>query len=433
MKNKILLIILSLVFSLQACEDHFGDVNVNPNSPVKVPPGTLLPSVESILNYAVWGDLSRFSSIYTGQVDGVDRQFAAFQEYIFRGNDVDAYWNNMYANGLTNIQELRKSAGDPSVNSAYHGVANVLEAYTILTLTDYFGDIPYSEAVNAKGDGNLQPIFDSQESVYSAAIELLNKSLALLDGPNALKPGADDIVYKGDLAKWKKFANATLARAYLHLSKRDQSNYAKALSAANASFTSFDDEPKFNYEASKGSPWHQFNDQRAGSFEPGDSYIELMNSLEDPRVAIFGTTLNASHPFLTVTAAMPFISYTEIQFIKAECALKTNDANAQTMYADAVKTSFDQLGLTSDYDAYFNANGVNTVSLENIITQKYIANFLSSENFNDWRRTGLPDLKPNTGTEIPRRFPYPQTETDYNVNCPKPDQVTIFSRVWWDI
>lgn len=434
MKNKFLILLFGLLFSLSSCEDYFGDVNVNPNSPTTVPPSTILPVIESILNYSVWGDLSRFSSIITGQVDGVDRQFASYNEYIIRGNDLDAFWNNMYSNALTDIGQLRIVAGSPSENSAYHGIANILEAYTILTITDYFGDVPFSEAVNKNLDGNIQPKYDSQESIYIAAIALLNESLTLLDGTNLLTPGADDLIYKGDLTKWKKFANAILARAYLHLGERDITNYQRAFDAASASFTSHADNPQFSYEESKASPWNQFLNQRAGSFEPGSFYVSLMESLNDPRISKFGATLDAAHPILTPTAGLPFISYTEIQFILAECAFRLNLADAESNYINAITSSFTQYGYSDSLLTEYLAQAtVNDLSLQNIITQKYIANFMSPENFSDWRRTGFPELSPKSGSQIPRRLPYPQTETDYNFNTPKPTDVNIFDRVWWDV
>jgi hypothetical protein len=67
------------------------------------------------------------------------------------------------------------------------------------------------------------------------------------------------------------------------------------------------------------------------------------------------------------------------------------------------------------------------------MTQKYIAMFLDPEAFADWRRTGIPSLTPNTGSQIPRRLPYPETEVLYNQNCPKPSVINIFTRVWWDL
>ncbi len=76
--------------------------------------------------------------------------------------------------------------------------------------------------------------------------------------------------------------------------------------------------------------------------------------------------------------------------------------------------------------------GEGNLTLQNIIEQKYIAMYNDPEIFADWRRTGFPELTPNTGDMIPRRLPYPQTETVSNENTPSQADVTMFSRVWWD-
>ena len=67
------------------------------------------------------------------------------------------------------------------------------------------------------------------------------------------------------------------------------------------------------------------------------------------------------------------------------------------------------------------------------MTQKYIALYADPEVFNDWRRTGIPELDPNTGSQIPRRLPYAEQTILLNDNTPSPADLTIFSRVWWDV
>ena len=67
------------------------------------------------------------------------------------------------------------------------------------------------------------------------------------------------------------------------------------------------------------------------------------------------------------------------------------------------------------------------------MTQKYIAMFMDPEVFSDWRRTGIPELDPNTGANVPRRLPYAETAVLYNENTPSPADVTIYDRVDWDV
>jgi hypothetical protein len=125
--------------------------------------------------------------------------------------------------------------------------------------------------------------------------------------------------------------------------------------------------------------------------------------------------------------------------------MTSDNATAYTAYLEAIKSSFSEAllavsppdSVAKRYDEYIAQSSVGVgegnLSLNDIITQKWIALYTSPEVFNDWRRTNLPDLSPITGNEIPRKLPYPQSEIDSNPdNVPSPGDVTIFSRVWWD-
>jgi len=81
---------------------------------------------------------------------------------------------------------------------------------------------------------------------------------------------------------------------------------------------------------------------------------------------------------------------------------------------------------------YISDNYGTSVTMDDIMTEKYISMNTSPEAFNDWRRTGIPALTPITGAEVPRRLPYSEAEQFANGNIPSPAQISIFDRVWWD-
>jgi hypothetical protein len=95
----------------------------------------------------------------------------------------------------------------------------------------------------------------------------------------------------------------------------------------------------------------------------------------------------------------------------------------------------EKLGISNaNIITYLGSRGILTSgnALQLIMEEKSIANYLSIENFNDWRRTGYPAISkvPNALTDIPRRFLYPQSEMIAN---PQPVQsATLADRVWWD-
>ena len=132
-------------------------------------------------------------------------------------------------------------------------------------------------------------------------------------------------------------------------------------------------------------------------------------------------------------------TYTELMFMAAEAYNRTgNDAQATASLIAAVRANTDKYkGLSNDYDAavdaWFAAKeaawNATAPTLEEIMTQKWIALYLSPEAYVDYRRTGFPALTPVFGTEIPSRFPYPTDERLYNPNTPS---ATLTSKLWWD-
>jgi hypothetical protein len=226
------------------------------------------------------------------------------------------------------------------------------------------------------------------------------------------------------------------------LAKQDAGNYAKALAElAKGGFASSADDARFAFSAGGGggsegdAPWSQYNAQR-GDIVVGARYVGLLDSLRDPRKASYGAALDDKHPIFTPNQAVSILTYTEQKFIEAECKLKSvtpDAAGAKTAMLAGIASSFGDARVdTAKIAAYTAQASVNpaTVTMNQIAIQKYIALFTDPEAFNDWRRTGIPTLKPNLGSFVPRRFLYPQTELDLNKNAPKGTKLS--DRVGWD-
>lgn len=432
----ILLVCIALMTS--SCEKFFEDSNTNPNSPNKVPASVLLPTVQLSLAYVYWGDGARYLGLFSQHVTGASRQFVAYNNYSIVGNNVDNMWIGLiYPKVLNNIKEIRAVA-DPTTAHTYLGIADALEAYTLLFTTDCFGDIPYSEAL--QGLAVPQPKFDTQEQIFASIDSLLTSANAhFAKGASTVKPGADDLIYGGDVNKWKGFVGSLQARVNLRLAKRT-GNYQAVIDAlVAASITDGNDARlQFGAASTANDPWYQYNEQR-NDCVTGIRYKEILTNLNDPRNATYGAALNTSHPILLPNRAAPMLTYTETAFMAAEAAFRTgNMGPAHTAYLAAIKSSFKDAQMSDqDYTDYVAKPevdpGAANLTLDMIMTQKYIAMFTDPEAFADWRRTGIPSLTPNSGNQIPRRLPYPETETLYNNNCPDPTQVNLYTRVWWDV
>ncbi len=455
-KNKItaLFLGLALLLGVSSCEDYFGDINVNPNAPTDVPPGVLLPSVQVQLADLIGGDFSRFSSILVSHVRGVARQWSSIDNYSFivPSNFDNAWRYNVYAGILQDARILKEKAASIDGGANYYvAIADVLMAYTWMASTDVWNDMPYREAF--QGTDNLQPAFDSQEFIYSEIDKMLAEAISLLEAgdPGAVAPGGDDMFYGGNPEKWLKAAHAVAARAALHRALLDPNKYyADVLAHVAEGFTGIGDDMRLVYTTSPtaAAPWYRFNRDRTGDIQmsveekPSQLYL-IMEALGDPRLPVYSYDFTDfdNHPYFRADRAYPLITFCEQKFMEAEALVQTGGAAADIhdAFVAGIQASFDAMGMGGDAAAYIASvdPGEGNVTLEDVMTQKYIALYTEPEVYNDWRRTDIPTLTPNSGSTIPYRFPYPSSELILNLNTPKIDDLEAIldpaNKVWWDV
>lgn len=432
LKNiKSALIIFLITFSFVSCEDFFSEDNSNPNAPIDVPISAALPSIELTLVDASGGLFSLFNNMFVQQVEGVERQWESFNKYDIQPVRTNGIWAQIYENIIVELKVVNQKATDQGLNH-YLAIGKSIEAMTLMMTTDVFGDIPYTEA--GLGDSNSNPVFDSQETViYPAVKSLLEEALTLFNAaPGPISPGSDDVLYGGDVNKWKLAVHGMLARYYLHLGDN-----ANALAQAKMSFTSRADNLGYKYPGGlNANQWSGFNDVREGDMEFHPTLRGIMTGFNDvDRLGVLDNTFNNTHPYLTDDRREDLLTYREIQFIIAETS--TNATEKRTAYLNGIKASFDELGLTTaQYNSYVAQAsvdpGAGNLTMQDIMTQKYIAMFVQPEAFSDWRRTGIPALTPVAGNAVPRRWFYPENEYLFNTNAPARDPDLLFKRVAWD-
>ena len=444
-KTKIynILILFAFVALFSSCEKYFEDINIDPDNPAEVTPDVILPNAIVTLGYGIHGDMSRYTAMLVQQAEGRSRQWATYQTYQITETETDNWWRfNMYAGALNDLYLLNKLAEENNY-TLYAASAKTLLAYGLLVTSQLIGDIPYTEAF--QGADNLTPVFDSQQSIYAAIQQLITDAKAGFDaGAAPITPGDDDLLYKGDAAKWRKFANAISARAYVHLGKKDVANYSSALAAIDdGTFADASEDATFSFGvgATEAGPWFQFNQQRGDIGYLGTNLHTMMTANGDPRTSVYVDTSAATEEALGAwfnrpDAAFFFHSYVEVKFIEAEAAFQTGaKIRAAAAHNAGVLASLARYGVSDAAWETANANeDMASITLEKIMTQKHIAMFLDVEAFADWRRTGFPTLVavPGnvTGGVIPRRLPYPQSERLFNSgNVPS---AGITTSVWWD-
>lgn len=447
-KTCLYLVLVFTVTQVSCSKEIFTKSNDNPNAPSTVTPGNILPGVQTSLAYTQGGDIARYTCLLTQQSVGFSRQAAAYYTYVFTSTDFDTPWGNIFTSVLGNNRDLLQKA-DAAGYNVYGGIGRIITAYTLQVLVDEWGNLPYSQAF--QGDAQQHPAYDDQQALYDTIENLLDVAITKLSDPDpgGQTPGNEDMIYGGDASLWIKFAHAIKARLYIHQSKGDAAMAAKALDEAEQSFTSNDENAQFGFGTTEtfSNPVYQFNQQRA-DIDYGAGYLtDLLTSLEDPRLGLTTdptysdfSQVGVGSYYGDINGHVEFITYEEIEFLKAEATLRStgNYAEAQEYYEAGIRASMQKLGVSSaDENAYIVANGtlpVTNVSdaIAAVSTQEYIALYLNPEAFTLWRRTGAPDLTPVAGTNgIPRRFLYPQSE--YSLNGTNTPDATLYApKVFWD-
>lgn len=250
-----------ILFTVNACEEFLEGTNVNPNDPTSVSPQALLTPIELTLAYEYNANFSRWSGIFVQHVEGVARQQSGFNNYTFAGSNFETDWTNLYVDILQNLNIMISFSNENGYNH-YLGIGQILKAYSLMLITDYLNHIPNTEAL--QGLENLQPVYDTQADIFNEVHSLLNQArqnLNLSDGGLAV---TGDVIYSGNASSWIRATHAIQARAYLHQSLLNSSNYSEALKSINLAFSNNSEDMKFKFgnSATTAAPWYQSNRDR---------------------------------------------------------------------------------------------------------------------------------------------------------------------------
>ena len=219
MKNikyiKIIALFLAILVTVAACDNGFEELAENPNAPNEVPASFVLAGAQVDLSYQTSYQMGiNYLGLWVQH--HASGAYPDQDQYSPRLNDINVYWNNIYDNSMRDFKHiLERSTEDGNVNQ--RAVAMILTQYGFMSLTDVWGDIPYTQALQGS-DGILAPEFDSQEVVYNGIIAKLDEAVSLMDKARTDGFSTEDLIYGGDMAKWEKFANSLRLRAFIHLS-----------------------------------------------------------------------------------------------------------------------------------------------------------------------------------------------------------------------
>jgi hypothetical protein len=215
--NQLLLSLLLVISaSWQACND-FDELNTNPTKSSGVNPNSQLTYVQLL----TWGDwVSNYTyyaycSSFAQQLQG-EWNVTQYGGQYRRSNEILGHvWNRFYGLALKELVDIiDKTNGKPEQQNI-HSVARIFKAYYFMTLTDLYGDAPYFNAGKGYIENNVTPVYDKQEDIYKDILKELKEAEAGLNANGGTMTG--DIIHKGDIAKWKRFANSLRLRAAMRV------------------------------------------------------------------------------------------------------------------------------------------------------------------------------------------------------------------------
>ena len=468
------------VFALgmAGCED-FLDVNTNPNAPQEVTPNLYLPPMIHWLATSEAFD-GRFVGRYTqmwmlpsttpgGTPSTWDRH--GYDPTSDNGAQLwrDVYWNL----GQNLVDMMNRSRAEERWDAL--GVGYVLKAWGWYSLTSLHGEIIIKEAFTPD---KYTFGYDTQEYAYQTTLALLDTAITMrarTDGkvsPTYLAVG--DKLFNGDRARWTKYAYGLKARVLNHFANKASYKPADVIAAVDLSFTSTADEAIFAYPnvSTDNTDRNFWGTTRGniGSYRQTEFLVGLMNGTQfpnavDPRMTRMlspspdgqyrGLSINTGYGSVVSErpnnfwgvagtgappvgtpgrylfddrAKFPVMTYAELQFIKAEAALKMgNQAMARQAYLNGISAHIDFVNarntevanpaitqISAAEKAAFLAHpsiAPATITLSHIMSQKLIAQFGWSfiEAWMDQRRYHYTDLDPVSGTQVYRGFALPTT------------------------
>ena len=393
----------------------------DPNNPTVASTNQLFVGVQANTFGYYEGYVPMLVCMWMQQCAGINSRFVQTEgEYGITHGSLDFTFSSVYVGGgLVGIRIVEANA-DKAGDKLYKGIAEVHEAMMMMLTADSWGDIPYRDAVS----GNPLAAFDPQMQIYDDLLTLLDNAIADLNGAGP-GPGSVDLVYGGDKAKWIQAAHTLKARVYLHrVEKLGAGEYAKALAEAQLGISTPANDWLTQHSTANAerNVWQQF--QTTSGFGQdlvaGARLVNIMKAQNDPRLPdYYAQSPNGGYIGFDVTVGttdlntvsllrgtrqtdptfrQPIITYDENQLIIAEALFQASDVTGAASALNTVRARYSKPAIT-------------TPTLNDIMTEKYIALFQNPEVWNDYKRTCLPVLQPAVGKAvIPGRFLYGQTQ-----------------------
>lgn len=471
--------IVTMLVLLTSCNNNTEDFNNNGDASYNVPPETLLTNAQlELVNQMTTPSVNlnpfRFFSQYWAQTTYNDES----RYRLTTRRVADNHWDALYRNVLGNLESAKDAIATETASAEQQNklaIIEILQVYTFQILVDTYGDVPYTDALNVPAI--KLPRYDDDATIYPQLITRLDAAIANLeDADGSFTTG--DVLFNGDVQKWRLFANTLKLKLGINLSDVDP---GLAKSTVEAAYTAGviltnADNATFRYPASAPNYNPLYGDLEASNrndFVAANTLVDVMNTLNDPRRAVYfndvddtgnyiGGTYGAANNDFTAfsqigdkfrVADLPaeLFEATEVNFYLAEAAARGFSVGntAEYYYSNAIRASFQYWGV-SDVELYLLKPEVAYTTAagtwqEKIGTQAWIALF--NRGFESWsfyRRLDFPTLVAPANAvaaangQVPTRLTYPSTERtvngeNYQAAVAAMGEDRLRGNVFWDV
>ena len=445
MKNYTSFIVLILTLIFTSCEDWL-DINRNPDLPEEVEYKDVLPSGITSIAYVMGGRYQVLGALWSQhwtQSLGAS-QYSGLDSYDINSSTFNNEYGELYAGALKAFEYVRQESFKDQ-NWNYYLIATVMQCYTFHVLADLYDEIPFSEAL--KGDeGTITPKFEKGYEIYDSLIARMDYALSLdFDNEDMEDVGSEDVIFNGNIDKWKAFANTLKLKIYLrqcYARPEISENGIRDLYEEEVDFIDedvylgsslFSDEtgrrnPLYETEIislgnnpnlilsytllaymEKNSDFDRLDALFSTPARGGDHKGLAQGNFYDPEEEPGTNSSTYSKPRFYADAPIYLMSESEACFLQAEAIMRYNVAD----YNEAL-TKY-QKGITADFERFYGSAGADLAEqlyrtgqpyafppagspfedfLETIITQKWVslAGIQSLETFFEQNRTNYPKI-----------------------------------------
>jgi hypothetical protein len=440
MKKIITYSLLFVVIGIaDSCTKKLEEINVNTVNPTTLDPVLLLNN--AIINTSFPTKTVVYEMSIVQQMVTPNGGVLAGGNFNQDSRDVTnaPIWAGYYQNVIKYTHDAIVKTKDVAARSNLYNMARIWQAYAFMVLTDTYGAIPFTEGGAGLTDQIFFPKYDQQQDIYPKLIQELTDASAALNASGTLE--ASDVLYAGNIAKWKKLGYSLLLRAGMRLSKVDATKAQTVVQAAftGGVITDNADNAYLRHDANYLNPiGNMLNSTEAANWYLVKSFVDTLKNNSDPRLSAIairykgatsgpgqtvdkGTTLPADQVGMPMGydngtiiaratsdglasfydysqldrrrmgksgAPMYFVSAAQTNLLLAEARYRgwITSGSAAQYFSDGIRAHMDQLATydaastvpAAARDAYVTAHPlVPGRELEQINTQYWIASFLN--------------------------------------------------------